>query len=83
MGRREADRESQMTANMRKALEVLESEPRRGFDLAELARRLETSREGAAKTCSALVRHGLAVRFVGGVVPQRVHYQAARGTVST
>lgn len=57
-------------------LRILESEPRRGFDLPELAGKLETSPEGAASTAASLLRRELVDRFVGGVGRQRVHYQA-------
>lgn len=66
-----------LSARQRAALEVLRSAPNRGFDLAELAKRLETSTHGAAATMASLRRHGFADRFIGGVGPQRVHYQAA------
>ena len=65
-----------LTAHQRACLDVLESEPKRGFDLAELARRLDTSPQGAVATAASLRRRGLAARFVGGIYPQRVHYQA-------
>lgn len=74
---------ARLTAQQRAALDVLEAEPRRGFDCDELARRLSDRagspipREGAATTAASLVRRGLAVRFVGGVGRQRVHFQAA------
>lgn len=66
-----------LTKRQREALAVLHSDRRRGFDLAELAQRLDTSPEGAAQTAASLARNGFAVRFVGGVGRQRVHYQAA------
>lgn len=70
---------SALTGKQRAVLDVLLSEPRRGFDLEEIARRADTSPEGAARTASSLAKHGFAVRFVGGVGPQRVHYQSAVG----
>lgn len=66
-----------LSARQSELLDLLQAEPRRGFDLAELAHRLSTSPEGAAKTAASLRRRGLADRFVGGVGRQRVHYQAA------
>lgn len=66
-----------LTGQQRRALAVLTSEPRRGFDCDELAKLLLCPREGAATTASSLVRRGLAVRFVGGVGRRRVHFQAA------
>lgn len=68
-----------LTTKQRLLRDVLVSEPGRGFDLAELARLTDTSPEGAAATAASLVRHGYAVRFVGGVGRQRTHYQAAVG----
>lgn len=65
-----------MTPRQKELLSILRSEPR-GFDRDELARRLDTSVEGVGQTAASLVRRGLAVRFVGGVGPQRVHWQAA------
>lgn len=66
-----------LTDMQRALLAVLESEPNRGFDLDELARRLETSPQGACMTAASLCRRGLVDRFVGGVLRQRVHYQVA------
>jgi DNA-binding MarR family transcriptional regulator len=66
-----------MTANQRAMLALLGSEPRRGFDASELARRLGTSTHGAARTAASLVRRGYVDRFVGGVGIQRVHWQIA------
>jgi DNA-binding MarR family transcriptional regulator len=66
-----------LTKKQRLALDVLRSEPNRGFDLTELARHLDTSPEGAARSVASLWHRGLAHRFMGGVGRQRVHYQAA------
>lgn len=68
---------SALTKHQRAVLGVLQFEPTRGFDLDEIAKRAGTSPEGAARTASSLAKHGFAVRFVGGVGPQRVHYQSA------
>lgn len=70
-----------LTARQERALEVLRSAvtPGRGYhglDLAELAKQLGTSPEGAAMTCSSLARRGLAEAFHGGVGRRRMHYQA-------
>lgn len=70
--------DSVLTERQRRVLDVLRSQPNAGFDLASLSERVGTSPEGAARTASSLVRRGLVVRFVGGVGPQRVHYQDAR-----
>ena len=56
-------------------LDTLWTAPNRGFDCDELARLTETTPQGAARTASSLVRRGLVDRFVGGVGPQRVHFQ--------
>lgn len=64
-----------MTTQQRAALDVLRAEDR-GYDADELARRLDTSPEGAARTAASLVRRGLVGRFRGGVGRQRVHWYA-------
>ena len=66
-----------LTVKQRALLEVLRSDVCRGFDLAELSRRLDAPSEGLSRTAGSLIRRGLAIRFIGGVGPrQRVHYQA-------
>lgn len=50
----------------------------RGIDVPTLAQRTGQPKEGAAATASSLIRRGLALRFVGGVLAHRVHYQLTR-----
>lgn len=69
---------ARFTAPQQALLAVLDAEPRRGFDLAELADKLGVSEQGAAMTASSLLRRRLVVRFVGGVGRQRVHFQSVR-----
>lgn len=68
---------ARFTATQQALLDVLDAEPRRGFDLAELADRLGTSEQGAAMTASSLVRRRLVVRFVAGG-HRRTHFQSVR-----
>lgn len=66
-----------LSAKQRRLLGILAAHPDRGFDCAELAAQMDTSPQGVAQTAASLVRHGHVIRFVGGGVPQRTHYQLA------
>jgi DNA-binding IscR family transcriptional regulator len=68
---------TRLTPKQRAMLDLLRTEPDRGFDLIELCHRLDVPWQGASRTGSSLTRRGLAVSFLGGVGGWRVHYQSA------
>ena len=65
-----------LTEKQSRALALLNSEPGRGFDLAELARRLNAPPNGLSRTLGSLIDRGLVERYRGGVGRTRMHYQA-------